>query len=480
MEQERAELMNTMNARAIFLSAVALAGAAALATARPGMEPASSSSPESRGIGPDVITGTVANTYGSYDMHYYGQSGGIGGFSFATQSCNIGDQDAMWFGGTSDVPTIIMNAYRFKDGVFEQIGLAWMKHSFCALSENESYCGNCTAGHDCDWLATGCADTYSSGLNGDAVAPRTDINPSTGEYPYPFSISPSGSGTMRGKLQIDLDKTDPSQNSGARYFLEGYYMSPDDTAAGNHMNNASFREVNFNSSTNTSPVAGTERQKSAMFAWKAVGGGVTLKSFPTEEADGSGLVYLGYKATDLGAGWYHYQYAVQNLNSHRGVQSFNLEVPDCIEVENFTFTDVDYHSGEGVDGTDWEPTHANGTLTWSTETYNQNVYANAIRWGSMYTFGFDANRAPDNGEVSMDYWRSGPDAMIIGTIGVPWDDCQDCSSDINGDGITNVDDLLGILAFWGHVGEHPSDVNGDLLVNVDDLLIIIGGWGPCG
>ena len=83
-------------------------------------------------------------------------------------------------------------------------------------------------------------------------------------------------------------------------------------------------------------------------------------------------------------------------------------------------------------------------------------------------------------DVSMNYWRSGPDSVLVGTIGVPWDDCQNCSSDINGDGMTNIDDLLGILAFWGHVGDHPSDVNGDQLVNVDDLLVIIGGWGPCG
>ena len=97
----------------------------------------------------------------------------------------------------------------------------------------------------------------------------------------------------------------------------------------------------------------------------------------------------------------------------------------------------------------------------------------------MYTFGFDANRAPDTGDVSMNYWRSGPDASIIDVADVPWDDCQGCSSDINGDGLTNIDDLLGILAFWGHEGSHPSDVNGDLIVNVDDLLVIIGGWGPC-
>jgi hypothetical protein len=284
---------------------------------------------------------------------------------------------------------------------------------------------------------------------------------------------------MRGKLQIDLDKTDPAQNGGARYFIEGYYMSPDDAVAGNHMNNASYREIQFNSSTSTSPIDTTTRGKSAMYAWKAIGGGISLKSFDTDEAAGAGRVFLGMKATELDNGWYHYQYAVQNLNSHRGVQSFRLAIPDCVELDNFTFTDVDYHSGENVDGTDWEPVHEDGVLSWSTDTYDQNTNANAIRWGSMFTFGFDSPLPPDQSSVEMAYWRDGPDSLIAGTIDVPWDDCEDCTSDLNGDGHTNVDDLLNLLAFWGTTGEHFADINGDLIVNVDDLLLIIGNWGPC-
>jgi lysyl endopeptidase len=54
-----------------------------------------------------------------------------------------------------------------------------------------------------------------------------------------------------------------------------------------------------------------------------------------------------------------------------------------------------------------------------------------------------------------------------------------CDSDINGDGVTNVTDLLEIVSEWGTTGSSPADVNGDGVVGVADLLAVIDGWGPC-
>ena len=33
-------------------------------------------------------------------------------------------------------------------------------------------------------------------------------------------------------------------------------------------------------------------------------------------------------------------------------------------------------------------------MTWSTETFATNQNANAIRWGTLYNFRFDADRPP--------------------------------------------------------------------------------------
>ncbi|MBT5657128.1 MAG: hypothetical protein HOI89_05040, partial [Phycisphaerae bacterium] len=89
-------------------------------------------------IGPDIVCFYTAN-----NIDYLGSSGGIGGYAMSTTSCNYGDEEAAWYGGTNETPLIGQNAYRYKDGRFEQLGMSWLKHSFCALSEPG--CGDCQA-----------------------------------------------------------------------------------------------------------------------------------------------------------------------------------------------------------------------------------------------------------------------------------------------------------------------------------------------
>ena len=128
-------------------------------------------------IGPDVVAWCIGGQ-GGFDVEYYGSSGGVGGYSMATVSCNYGDAVANWYGGTDQAPVISQNAFRLKDGQFEQIGMqCFMKHSFCALSEPG--CGSCQS-TNCDTLGIGCADTYWAGLNSGGNAPRSDVNAFTG------------------------------------------------------------------------------------------------------------------------------------------------------------------------------------------------------------------------------------------------------------------------------------------------------------
>jgi hypothetical protein len=56
-----------------------------------------------------------------------------------------------------------------------------------------------------------------------------------------------------------------------------------------------------------------------------------------------------------------------------------------------------------------------------------------------------------------------------------------CDGDVNSTGQVNVDDLLLVIAFWGHTNPimPRADVNSDGFVNIDDLLALINNWGPC-
>jgi len=58
------------------------------------------------------------------------------------------------------------------------------------------------------------------------------------------------------------------------------------------------------------------------------------------------------------------------------------------------------------------------------------------------------------------------------------EDVQPCPTDTNGDGNTDVDDLVAVILAWGS-DDATADVNGSGLVDVDDLLAVILAWGAC-
>ncbi|MDP7009734.1 MAG: hypothetical protein QGI78_09210 [Phycisphaerales bacterium] len=65
----------------------------------------------------------------------------------------------------------------------------------------------------------------------------------------------------------------------------------------------------------------------------------------------------------------------------------------------------------------------------------------------------------------------------------PTQQATSCASDLDGDGIVNVSDLLRTIDSWAPNGGCcpgcPGDVTGDLAVDVSDVLEVVGHWGPC-
>ncbi len=428
----------------------------------------------------DVTTVFVAEEGyggGGHDMEHYGGSNGIGGWAVGTTACNLGNIVAPWYGGTNNVPVIAQNCYRWEDGRFEQIALSWLKHSFCAVSEPG--CGSCQS-TNCNTLGVGCADTYWAGLNADADAPRSEINAYTGEYDYPFSISPSGPSSIRGRLQIADTDVNPSGHPDARYFVEGQYVEPGEVEFNKQNNNASYKEVSFTSTTNTNGVGSTHHAVAAIYAWQDAEPDVTIRSLRTKEvASGpDGQANLGYNVTDNGDGTWHYEYAVHNQNSHRSFSAFTVPVPDCVAVTNIGFHDVHYHSGEPFEGTDWTAERDAFGLTWSTQNFAENPNANAIRWATMYNFRFDADAPPESFvDGELEYYRDGPTATLSMYIDAPIDDCNTgCPEDVDGDSVVAVGDVLACIGYWGATNG-DGDVDGDGVCAVGDLLAIIGAWG---
>ena len=430
-------------------------------------------------IGRDVTASRVGlNSSGSGDdFHYYGTSGGIRAFSIASTACNIGDQTAEWIsGGSGRHPVIGQNMFRLLNGRFEHIGQSWLKHSFCAVSEFT--CGSCQP-TNCSTLGVGCADTYWATLNdGGSGGPKSRINPqgvsghggTHNNHNYP---SPTGPGAIRGRLQI----SDADILAGGQNFAEIHYVTHDEDLDQRH-NNASWREVNL-SLTNISGVESGQESvhfmQPAIIAWRIHGDGVFTT---TLQVPGEGRFYLLSKASDNGNGTWHYEYAIQNLNSDRSGGSFIVPVPERVTVTNVGFHDVDSHSGEPYDTTDWPGVIEEGACVWSTLTHDQNVSANALRWGTLYNFRFDANSPPTTATATLGLFKPGDPSFVTATVPAPAP-LSACVGDLDGSGAVGAADLAILLGSWGPNPGHPADLDGDGDVGGEDLAILLGAWGPC-
>lgn len=352
-----------------------------------------------------------------YNLSSYGSSGGIAAFSVGTTSCNTGNQPVPWVSSTNNHPVIGLNMYRLMDGKMEQIGMSWLKHGFLALSG--SVCTPCN-GPGGSQLSPGCSDPYSASLNGSqsGLGPRGEVNASTGVFPYP-PASPSYPSTIGRRLQVDNDDLNSSMNPGARYFVEGHYISQYDSSVNNDEDNASYREIDVSGSGNNYNIsftnnADTVREKAAIEAWADIDPGVEMTFV---DVPGDGRFIVGYKVTPLGNGNYHWEFAVHNLNSHDSARSFTVPLPSGASVFNVDFHGIDHHSNDGENGgvysgANWTSSVTSSSVSWQTSTHSQNPLANALRWGTLYNFRFDSNMAPAGiVNATIGLYRSGGSAI---------------------------------------------------------------------
>ncbi len=381
--------------------------------------------------GPDVVVGVIpdiSNTSSQTISSVVYETMAVG-----TTSCNVGDTELQWIAGNNQHPVIGQNLYRLHNGRFEQLAQAWLKHGFTALQQNACSCG-CISSGTGSRLGVGCSDPYSSGLNfGQSDAgPKWQVNAWTGAFTYP-PADPTWSGTVARRMHIRVDEIDPGViGSGARYFVEAQYVTPDDSAAGNQDNNASYREVAVSGSGTAwtfSLIGTTVRGEAGVRAWKDVDPSVTETDI---RVPGEGLFIVAAKATSNGDGTWHYEYAVENLNSDRSASSFSVPVEAGATVTNIGFRDVDYWDGDGEgsvnrDGTDWNSAHAGGAVTW-TMVDVAGTNDNALRWGTTYNFRFDCNRAPSSANATIGLYKAGTPTSVAGSTVAPQAGPQDCNS----------------------------------------------------
>jgi hypothetical protein len=453
--------------------------------------------------GPDVYVG------GLTDVGYFGfvgasatDPGAIYAYAVGTNACNAGDTPVGWYNGTNRHPVIAQAIYRLKNGRFEQMGQSWLKHGFA--STNSNFCGICQYPPDGGaQLGVQCSDAYGSGLNGSQgyLGPRSEVNATTGSYPWPHS-SPTDTSVIGGRLQIHWPDVDPAQNAGARYFAEGHYVTADDATFvnaganihGNGLNNATWREISMsNPSAGSIPFIGNDHpMQHGIMAWQSIDNTVVLANADYMDTNITARFFVGAKVTNNGNGTWTYEYAVANMNADRAGGTFTVPLPANAVVTNIGFHDVDSHSGEPYSLTDWTSSVSSGAISWTTQTYAQNVNANALRWGTMYNYRFTANVAPSNaGMVTVGLFKpataGSPATSASATVPAPTvPHCGSADFNCDGDTGTDADIESFFLCLSGTCPALPctstADFNGDgdtgTDADIEAFFRVLGG-GTC-
>jgi hypothetical protein len=419
-------------------------------------------------VGPDVTLMDIQS------LAHYGPVGNIHAYAIGSHTCNVGNENMVWDGGTGS-PWLAMNAYRISGGRLEQIGLSFCKNACCAAAG--SGCGLACNGVGGQLLGVGCLDVYGAGFNGGqfGLGPRSGINAFTGAIAY--NNTNSGTEIFK-RLQIEQADMTLAIRPDARFFVEGAYVTIDDAPAGKGLNNATYRPVNVSQSTFAMTLTGSAHSTvPGIFAWRdhGLGLGVADNSVEIVETNvpGEGRYYVGARAADNGDGTWRYDYATYNLNSDRSGGSFSVPIPPGTTVTNVGFHDVDYHSGEPYDNTDWSPASLADQVVWtSPETFAQNANSNALRWATMYNFWFDADVPPGLGSVELGLFKPGTPASVSAVVSVP---TAPCLCELDGVGGVDVFDLLAYLDLWFD-GAAAADLDAVPGVDVFDLLVFLDCW----
>lgn len=419
----------------------------------------------------DLYVPTISNNSATWTTA--GPINGIRAYSIGYSICNVSDTPSVWQANGPNHPAVTSNMYVVRDGMIRQIGMSWVFHEFLPLQQS---CGACQPGPS-GTLGPGCLTTTSSASAGQQTRlfRRSEINASTGVFPFPGNTTDDTTAIGK-RLQIHADDIETGYEY---YFYEVQMISPDEVTQDAKLYNNTFRRITFVGSLQQPFPQDFNFDEPAIFAWRYFGN--TPHQDPTvriERVDipNDGTVFVGSKATNIGGGVWRYTYAIQNVNSDRSIRALKIPTGADPSPQNIRFFDVDYHSGEGYLDEDWEYTVHGDTIIWECPTFGQANFANALRWGTMYTFSFEVERIPTDGEAELRIFKPGTPTQVLAPANVP--SAISCSTDINGDAATDFADLNLLLGAYGDTGpEQATDVNGDGESGFADLNLILGQYG---
>src|SRR5690606_24360972 len=127
--------------------------------------------------------------------------------------------------------------------------------------------------------------------------------------------------------------------------------------------------------------------------------------------------------------------------------------------------------------TPWTFSDRGSSVSWSTDTFDSNPNANALRWGTTYSYWFTSDAAPETATASLTLFKPGSPSEVSFEVVAPAGACT-LGADTNGDNIVNFADLNTVLGAFGQTGAgNPADVTGDEVVNFADMNAVLAEFG---
>ena len=403
----------------------------------------------------NAVPGMDARIYDVTDLAAYGRRGaaypnGEAGFHLGHSYCNAGSVNIPWVATSGGLmidtyPKIAFLLARESGGRMVQIsGKTYLKHSTAVYNFSSGPCAPCnnTGGQ---FFFVGCSDTYSSGINSNrtVLGPTTEINPWLGTWDSQGSYFDRGDPSVGGAAATDRVKSLTSTMVGAfdaiknrlevresELVVPGSFWGQiqlviQGEPVANRQNNIQNRPVSFNWNGTAwgAGASGSSLTGSVLTQWT----GATWDEGSNGSNDGRFLVAV--KVTPLGGNQWHYEYAVHNLDNHRGGGRFDLPIATNGTVSNLGFRDIDADASN-----DWVGARNGNRITFTGPSNNP------LDWNTFYNVWFDCDVSPSLGAFLVDESRTGagvPTVTIMSQVpsGVPsatltsvGSGCGDCAA----------------------------------------------------
>jgi hypothetical protein len=333
---------------------------------------------------------------------------------------NVGPGTVAWgeaiappsFGAVGAHPFLSMAFYRVDAaGAIVQLGLSGAKHAFRALNSG------CPCPSD-NFMYPGCGDIYGAATNIDRtwLGPRDEVSALTGDwqrvgshFDQCLALQPVGcdpalhdmndfrdhegdSPVYHDSFQHRLEVPEAELSlAGATYFAEAWYLAAGDVTI---FNNLGHRTVvpDLVDSTWAFPFASDLVQGTILQELP----GATVQTLET----GEGRIQLAFSAHDLGGGVHHYEYALMNLDFDRRIEALEIPLSETIAIANAGST------GLGAAADSWAVDVEPDRIRW------QAAVGEALDWGALVSFRFDANAAPVSSRVAIAALEAGTPAAF--------------------------------------------------------------------